>query len=472
MSKNTPTLLRTAAEMRSNGASWAAVGRTVGRSPRTCQQWPRLFRPAWDGLYRDAEGRRFTETGGEAMAVLQGLLRDGDDRTKLRSADVLLRTRHQQLMLMPSTAAPLSVADVAALKRGRRCQAENALDEKKNDVGCATDRLPSATPNQIDNPILRDSKELPSSVAPRAEPNPPALPIPVLAHSAPRSTIHRRLRGVAFGVLLSVATLILTAVSQQRSNASAGLQPARYRTIPLDIKQGTDKVTLNQPFQTTVLESMAAISNSNVLPPESDETRQRILDAAEDIFAEIGYEAATVRTICERAGVKNIGAVNYYFRGKEILYTETVKNALRTCSQGAPFPEWSKGTLPETKLRDFIRVMMSRMMQSAKISSMKLMMREFTQPSSACREAVLQYIQPMANILHGILQELLPDVPMEKRWMIGFSIVGQCLYYRQDRAVAEILIGTEAFAQLDVDRVAEHIADFSLTALGFAGGAS
>jgi hypothetical protein len=98
---------------------------------------------------------------------------------------------------------------------------------------------------------------------------------------------------------------------------------------------------------------------------------------------------------------------------------------------------------------------------------MQLTMREFTQPSAACREAVTRNIQPMANILHGILFELLPDAPDQKRWLIGFSIVGQCLYYRQNRAVAEILVGRDVIAQLDVDRLADHIASFSLAALGF-----
>ena len=32
-----------------------------------------------------------------------------------------------------------------------------------------------------------------------------------------------------------------------------------------------------------------------------DTTRLRLLEAAEDVFAEKGYEAATVREICERA---------------------------------------------------------------------------------------------------------------------------------------------------------------------------
>src|SRR5262245_44017027 len=103
---------------------------------------------------------------------------------------------------------------------------------------------------------------------------------------------------------------------------------------------------------------------SSELPRETDETRQRILTAAEFIFAEIGYEPTTVRAICERAGVKNIGAINYYFRGKETLYAETVKNALLCCSEGLPFPEWPAGTSAVRKLREFIRVMMARFLRA------------------------------------------------------------------------------------------------------------
>jgi AcrR family transcriptional regulator len=100
-------------------------------------------------------------------------------------------------------------------------------------------------------------------------------------------------------------------------------------------------------------------------PPElneSDDTRLRILDAAEDVFAEKGFEAATTREICERAHVKNVGAVNYYFQGKERLYAEAVKYAMRSCAKDVPIPEWPKGTPPEHKLRDFIRMMLGRLL--------------------------------------------------------------------------------------------------------------
>ncbi|MCE9531884.1 MAG: CerR family C-terminal domain-containing protein [Planctomycetes bacterium] len=213
---------------------------------------------------------------------------------------------------------------------------------------------------------------------------------------------------------------------------------------------------------------MKELPNLPTPPAEADETRQRIVSAAEEVFAQIGFEAATVRGICERAGVKNIGAVNYYFQGKENLYTEVVRDALDCCSEGLPFPEWSAETSPVQKLRDFIRVLMSRFLRSPRIPAMQLMMREFAQPSPACQEAVLKHIKPIANRLHDILAELLPETAQDKRWLIGFSIVGQCVYYRQNRAVAEILVSKEAIDRLDVDFLAEHIASFSLAALGFA----
>ena len=91
----------------------------------------------------------------------------------------------------------------------------------------------------------------------------------------------------------------------------------------------------------------------------ADEVHRRLLDAAEEVFAEVGFAAATTREICRRAGMKNIGAINYYFQSKERLYIEAVKHAMRTCTRGAPFPDWPPGTPPERRLRDFVHTMMA-----------------------------------------------------------------------------------------------------------------
>jgi AcrR family transcriptional regulator len=197
----------------------------------------------------------------------------------------------------------------------------------------------------------------------------------------------------------------------------------------------------------------------------TDPTRQRLLDAAEQVFADKGFKAASVRDICRLAGA-NVAAVNYHFGNKERLYIEAVKHAHRCCSEGMPFPDCAPGTAPVRKLRDFVRVMVSRMMQPSSLASTQLMMRELAQPTTACAEVVQEYVQPLADKLGGILGELLTDASRQKQFLTAFSIVGQCLFYRHHRAVASLLVGQEEFQKFDVDLVANHVAEFTCNALG------
>jgi TetR/AcrR family transcriptional regulator, regulator of cefoperazone and chloramphenicol sensitivity len=197
----------------------------------------------------------------------------------------------------------------------------------------------------------------------------------------------------------------------------------------------------------------------------TDATQERLLEAAEQVFAEKGFKAASIREICSLAGA-NVAAINYYFGDKERLYVEAVKYAHRGCTQGEPFPDWPDGTPAVDKLRDFIRVMVTRMLQPQSPASLSLMMREMAQPTAACIELVQDYIQPIADKLGGILAELLPETPVRQHFLVAFSIVGQCLFYRHHRPVATLIIGEEEFAKLDVELVAKHITAFTLHALG------
>ncbi|MGH0033897.1 MAG: TetR/AcrR family transcriptional regulator [Myxococcota bacterium] len=63
------------------------------------------------------------------------------------------------------------------------------------------------------------------------------------------------------------------------------------------------------------------------LTPRAVETRERILDAAESVFAERGFDAATTREIASRSRT-NVATTYSYFAGKEALYAAVLKRAI------------------------------------------------------------------------------------------------------------------------------------------------
>ena len=67
-------------------------------------------------------------------------------------------------------------------------------------------------------------------------------------------------------------------------------------------------------------------SKAPAAAPSTESTRDKILSAAGEVFAEQGFERATIRAITERAGA-NLAAVNYHFRDKAELYTRVVVDA-------------------------------------------------------------------------------------------------------------------------------------------------
>src|SRR6478752_4454302 len=193
---------------------------------------------------------------------------------------------------------------------------------------------------------------------------------------------------------------------------------------------------------------------------EHDTTKERIAEAAGEIFAERGFDSTTVRDICQRAGA-NVAAVNYYFGDKQRLYVEAVVRAHRWRMEQARLPEWSDGTSAETKLADFITTFIRRVRTGPEGTwHSKLMMREMANPTAACAELVQSSIRPQFEILLSILRELLPsDVSAERLRLTAFSIVGQCLFYHLADPVVRNLLTSKEYSELDVAKLAQHILD-------------
>jgi AcrR family transcriptional regulator len=202
--------------------------------------------------------------------------------------------------------------------------------------------------------------------------------------------------------------------------------------------------------------------------PVGVEPRERILSAAGQEFAERGYEAATVRDICLAAGV-NLAAVNYYFGDKQRLYIESVKHAHEQRAGQVPLPEWSAGTPPQRKLRDFVGNLLERMLGFGQPPwEVRLMMREVLHPTDACRELVEDYVRPRFTLLVSILDELVDGrLSQTELRRVALSIIGQCFVYRAAGDVVAMLVPREELkSHHSLTPLADHVTGYALAALG------
>lgn len=132
-----------------------------------------------------------------------------------------------------------------------------------------------------------------------------------------------------------------------------------------------------------------------------DESRQSILDAASEVFAECGFEKATVRQVAARAGI-SIGGIYLYFRNKEELYTSLMRSQMEEFLGRV---ELLRKDTPLTALRKLIDLYMEiavtrTRMLSAGIKEYDL---EFKRP---VREA---FFRKQQDIISDILEQGIRD---------------------------------------------------------------
>ena len=202
-------------------------------------------------------------------------------------------------------------------------------------------------------------------------------------------------------------------------------------------------------------------------PDPHDETRRQILEAAGGVFAEVGFRNATIREICRLAGA-NIAAVNYHFGDKETLYAEVLRHSQQKAFEKYP-PLMGVGAdaPPEEKLRAFIQSFLLRIFDGSSTAWFgKMMSREMVEPTEALDLLMKERMQPMANLLRGIVAEILGCSPdAEKVRLCCFSVVSQCVFYHHCRTMISRLFPEQRLDASAVEQLAGHIARFSLAAM-------
>lgn len=199
--------------------------------------------------------------------------------------------------------------------------------------------------------------------------------------------------------------------------------------------------------------------------PARDDPRRKLMQAAREVFAEAGYQAATVREICTRAG-HNVAAVNYHFGDKHGLYTQILKDEVDSYSETLP-ETLLEQLSPEEALRIFVQNVFRHIASTEKPAwHTRVMMHEMALPTEGLGAVVELVIRPKLKILAGIVSRFLGVPPTHpKARLCVHSIMGQLVHYAHGRPTLALLWPDWKLDAAELEGIANHIVDFSIAGL-------
>ena len=204
--------------------------------------------------------------------------------------------------------------------------------------------------------------------------------------------------------------------------------------------------------------------------PESNnkpvKTRMRLLIAASRIFADKGFQEATIAEICERAET-NIASVNYHFRDKENLYLESwryaFKNELKIYPPDGGVPPDASA---EQRLAGRIQSLLAKIADDRSYS-FAIINKEMAHPTRLLPEILEKEIDPLRRQMLALIRECLgPEASDEQLMFCHASIIGQCFHLLKIKHLkSRTQIPFKLPEMSDSAAFADHVVRFSLAGI-------
>lgn len=211
----------------------------------------------------------------------------------------------------------------------------------------------------------------------------------------------------------------------------------------------------------------AATDSASTPTAESGQgTRERLLQAAFEVFAEHGYAAATIREICRRADA-NVAAVHYHFGDKRKLYEAiygTLFETLRERRSAFLPPE----APAEQRLRVYIKALFEEIFcrggdSDRQVQLSTIYLSEMARPTEVLDRIVSEHLEPDARELYRIVADLIGTDPDDESTIdCAASVVGQVLYYYHSGPIISRLHPQRPPVPERIDALVEQVWRFSL----------
>jgi AcrR family transcriptional regulator len=199
-------------------------------------------------------------------------------------------------------------------------------------------------------------------------------------------------------------------------------------------------------------------------------TTDRLLDAAEELFARKGYAAASVRDITAAAGC-NLAAVNYHFSGKRNLYREVLRRRLGALRKqrlaAVEAASRSAGDVADlaATLRAFAHAFLEPLREDpAGRDPLRLMLREIVDPLLPPDFFRTELIVPVNRALTEVVTRVAPELSERQVRLCVQSFLGQLLHNIHAQRVAATS-AAEADDPFTHAELAEHVVRFTVAAI-------
>jgi len=190
----------------------------------------------------------------------------------------------------------------------------------------------------------------------------------------------------------------------------------------------------------------------------TQDARQRLLDAAAEVFASKGYAAASTREICRLAGT-NVAAIHYYFGDKASLYREIFKPTERFLRLPG---ELDSADVPlKDALIAFYRHMLSFASAPRQAQHLRLLFgREQLQPSGVLDPGRTDVMRPFhAQLLNFLASRLGTSAIDLELHRLAFSLVGVALVLIIERGSVDQLAPALVDTPGAIESTARRLAD-------------
>lgn len=178
----------------------------------------------------------------------------------------------------------------------------------------------------------------------------------------------------------------------------------------------------------------------------SDATRTAILDAAEALFAEVGYDGCSLRELTRRAGV-NLAAVHYHFGGKDELAKAVMQRRIEPVNEqrfrqldeltaaGAPLP-------PTAILRALLEPALALASDPNGPGACAMFGRLVAEQPPFLRPWLAAQIRPVIGRFAAALSEALPQLPPDEiLWRLHFVVGAMAHTMQHAHLLAELSDG-------------------------------